>query len=279
MTGNINAGSGGADEVTSFTFEEPGVPPFSAEVPGSGIFSFHDRDQPRGQKLVFPRFDDPEINAVRAEITKQGFFGRDTTALRAKEKQLLAEREPAFTREFETFIADKRLGNITLFAKQRDIVVPEAGIRGRRILLLAPNGKLDLRGGVIAGLTSFSAGSVQGSVSSSFSGSVSGASSSGSVTGASSVGGGTLGGITGATGTVAAASSSSTAAATSNAAQATATVQEVAADATGQGAEARGRQVASKSDDKDKKGRTVAQSIKMKHGVIIQVDVKPRTGG
>ena len=35
--------------------------------------------------------------------------------------------------------------------------------------------------------------------------------------------------------------------------------------------------VASKSDD-DKKKTKVAQSIKMKHGVIIQVDVKPQSG-
>ncbi len=278
-TGNINAGSGGADEVTVFTFQEPGSTEiFSAEVPGSGIFSYHSGDQARGEKLVFPRFDDPEINAIRDQIAKQGFFGRDTSALRAKEKQLLAEREPLFTQEFEAFIADKRLGNITLFAQQKDIVVPSAGIRGRRITLLAPNGTLDLQGGVIAGLTSFTAGSVQGSVASSFSGTVSGASSSGSVTGSSSAGGGTLGGITGTTGSVSAASSSSTAAATSNAAKATEEVNE-SADAEIGGAQARANQVASKNKD-DKEGKTrVAQSLKVKRGVVIQVDVKPQPGG
>jgi hypothetical protein len=279
VTGNINAGSGGADEVTVFTFKEQGSgEDFRAEVPGSGIFSFHSGDQPRGEKLVFPRFDDAQINAIRLQIKKLETFGRDTSKLRALEKQLLAEREPIFTQEFENFIADKRLGNITLFAEQRNIVVPSAGIRGRRITLLAPNGTLDLQGGVIAGLTSFTAGSVVGSVSSSFSGTVAGATSSGSVTGASSAGGGTLGGLTGATGSVSAASSSATAAATGTAAKSTATVQEAAEETAAEGAEAAARRTASKSDDKDKKKTSIAQSIKMKHGVIIQVEVKPQPG-
>ena len=278
--GNINAGSGGADEVTTFTFQEQGSPtPFEAEVPGSGIFSFHSSDQARGETLVFPRFDDPEINAIRNEINKLGFFGRDTSALRAKEKQLLAEREPIFTQIFENFIADKRLGNITLFAQQRNIIVPSAGIRGRRISLLAPNGTLDLQGGVIAGLTSFSAGSVQGSVSSSFSGTVSGASSSGSVTGASSAGGGTLGGITGATGSVSAASSSATAAATSNAAKANDAVAETVNDGAAQTADTKAKQVAARNKDEKEGKTTVAQSLKVKRGVVIQVEVKPQSGG
>jgi hypothetical protein len=225
---------------------------------------------------VFPRFDDPQINALRREITKLGFLGRDTTALRAKEKELLAAREAIFTQVFENFILGKQLGNIRLVAEQGNIVVPVAGIRGRRIDLLAPNGTLDLQGGVIAGLTRFASRAVVGSLSSSFSGTVAGSSGSGSVTGASSGGGGTLGGITGATGSVSAASSSATAATTSNVAKATADVQE-SAEAAGQGPENK-KQVASKSNDKDKKGTTVTQTVKMKHGVIIQVDVKPQSG-
>jgi len=288
--GSIIAGSGGANEViqqvVKFTPVDPttgrNLPEVSItiETPGSGIFTYHGSDQKIGEKLVFPRFDDPEINALRNEINKQGFLGHDTTALRAKEKQLLAAREPIFTQTFENFIVSKQLGNISLVSRQGNIVVPEAGIRGRRITLFAPRGSLDLRGGTIAGLTSFVASSVQGSVSSSFSGTVSGSSGSGSVSGASSGGGGSLGGITGTTGSVSAASSSATAATTSTAAKATADVQEGAADAAGQAAEARAKQIVAKSDEKDKKkGSMVAQSIKVKHGVIIQVDVKPRTGG
>lgn len=287
--GSIIAGSGGANEViqqvVKFTPVDPttgrNLPEVSItiETPGSGIFTYHGSDQRIGEKLVFPRFDDPEINALRNEISKQGFLGHDTSALRAKERQLLAAREPAFTQTFENFIVSKQLGNISLVSKQGNIVVPEAGIRGRRITLFAPRGSLDLRGGTIAGLTSFVASSVQGSVSGSFSGTVSGSSSSGSVSGASSGGGGSLGGITGTTGSVSAASSSATAATTTTAARATADVQEGAADAAGQAVEAKTRQVASKSDEKDKKGSMVAQSIKVKHGVIIQVDVKPKSGG
>lgn len=286
LQGNISAGSGGRNEVISQIIEIPQFDPVTGrkltskfievDVPGSGIFTYHGGDQPRGEPLVFPRFDDPEINAVRNEIAKLGFLGRDTTALRAKEKQLLGEREPIFSQVFENFILSKQLGNVRLEAKQGNIVVPVAGIRGRRIDLLAPNGTLDLQGGLIAGLTRFAAGAVTGSLSGSFSGSVTGSSSSGSVSGSSSAGGGTLGGITGTTGSVSAASSSSTVATTSSAVKASSDAQDGAAD---QGSDAKAKQVASKSNDKDKKGTTVAQSIKMKHGVIIQVDVKPQSGG
>ena len=289
LRGNISAGSGGRNEVITQIIEIKQVDPVTGrplpskfievDVPGSGIFTYHAGDQPRGEPLVFPRFDDPEINAVRNEIAKLGFLGRDTTALRAKETQLLGEREAIFNQVFENFILSKQLGNVRLEAQQGNIVVPLAGIRGRRIDLLAPNGTLDLQGGLIAGLTRFAAGAVTGSLSGSFSGTVTGSSSGGSVSGSSSAGGGSLGGITGATGSVSAASSSSTAATTSSAVKASADVQEGAADAAGQGGDAKGKQVASKSNDKDKKGTTVAQSIKMKHGVIIQVDVKPQSGG
>lgn len=275
-TGHINAGSGGANEAIAQSVEvSPGVF-LTFDVPGSGIFSYHSSDQKGGELLVFPRFDDPQINAVRAEISKQGFLGRDTTALRAKEKQLLAERGPVFDHVFESFILSKQLGNIKLVAHQGDIVVPEAGIRGRRIDLLAPNGTLDLRGGVIAGLTRFSSKSVAGSLSGSFSGTVAGSSSSGgSVSGSSGAGGGNLGGISGSTGSVSAASSSATAATTSNAVKANENVQETAADGAGQGAEVKAKQVAGKSTDKEKKTQ-LAQSMKMKRGVLIQVDVKPQ---
>jgi filamentous hemagglutinin family protein len=289
LTGNINAGSGGANEAIPLAFTIKPIDPVTGrplpeetvnfEVPGSGIFTYHGSDQALGELLVFPRFDDPEINAVRDEIAKLGFLGRDTTALRAKEKQLLAEREPIFSQTFENFILSKQLGNVRLEAKQGNIVVPVAGIRGRRIDLLAPNGTLDLQGGIIAGLTRFAAAAVTGSLSGSFSGSVAGSSGSGSVSGSSSAGGGTLGGITGTTGSVSAASSSSTAATTSSAVKASSDAQDGAADAAGQGSDAKAKQVASKSNDKDKKGTSVAQSIKMKHGVIIQVDVKPQSGG
>jgi|CXWL01.1.fsa_nt_gi filamentous hemagglutinin family protein len=289
LQGSISAGSGGRNEVITQIIEIKQVDPVTGrplpskfieiDVPGSGIFTYHAGDQPRGESLDFPRFDNNEINAVRNEIAKLGFLGQDTTALRAKERQLLAEQEPIFSQVFENFILSKQLGNVRLEARQGNIVVPVAGIRGRRIDLLAPNGTLDLQGGLIAGLTRFAAGAVTGSLSGSFSGSVTGSSSGGSVSGSSSAGGGTLGGITGTTGSVSAASSSSTAATTSSAVKASSDAQDTAADAAGQGSDAKGKQVASKSNDKDKKGASVAQSIKMKHGVIIQVDVKPQSGG
>jgi hypothetical protein len=55
-------------------------------------------------------------------------------------------------------------------------------------------------------------------------------------------------------------------------------VKDAAADTAASQAEAKAKQVVAKGSDKDKGSGKVAQTIKAKHGVIIQVDVKPRTG-
>ena len=276
--GRISAGSGSRNDVVRQVIRltnDPNDPGIQIETPGSGVFTYHGSDQGPGQQLVFPRFDDPEINAVRNQIARAGFLGQDTTALRAKERDLLAAREPMFKQTFENFIVSKQLGNISIVARRGDIIVPEAGIRGRRIGLFAPNGNLDLQGGVIAGLTSLVAAAVQGNIGSSFTGTVSGGAGGSSISGSSSAGGGSLGGISGTTGSVSAAASSATAATTSSTVKTSETVQEAATEATGQGAEARAKQMASTSDSDGKK-KTIAQSVKMKRGVLIQVDVKPQ---
>jgi hypothetical protein len=62
-------------------FNQDGIPILKEkvfEVPGSGIFTFHPEDP---QPLVFPVFNDPEINALVDLANREGFFGRDVTAI------------------------------------------------------------------------------------------------------------------------------------------------------------------------------------------------------
>jgi hypothetical protein len=81
--------------------------------------------------------------------------------------------------------------------------------------------------------------------------------------------------VTPVSGSSATASAASTSAAVSTSAKSTDSAETSASAAVTKQSE--GQQVASKSDD-DKKKTKVAQTIKMKHGVIIQVDVKPQGG-
>ncbi|MGQ0812320.1 MAG: two-partner secretion domain-containing protein [Nitrospiraceae bacterium] len=309
ITGDINAGSGSKDEVTQFLIR--GKDPVTnqdrntvATVPGSGIFTFHPNDP--DFPLPFPQFDTPQITGLKNEIIKQRFFGRDTSGMERQLAAMVEARTPEFNRIFDDFLTNNpqkfeilpkknptafqaflkenpsrtgiplELGDINLNAG-RDLVVPPAGIRGRRIDIRAGR-NIDLRGGTIEGQVNFSAGgSVVGSLAS-FVGSFSGAASGGAVSGASSGGGSSLsGGLSGGiTGTVAA-TASATAGTSSTASKMTAEVQQSTADAaTTQSSGS--KQVASKSDEKDK-DRAVAQSVRVKRGVTIQVDVKPQQGG
>ena len=110
LQGNINAGSGSKNERAQFAVDVPevdsqgrpvidpttGVQKLKRtvyEVPGSGIFTFHPNDP---QPLVFPTFNDPQINALLAEADRQGFLGQDVSQLVARANQLKAEREPVF---------------------------------------------------------------------------------------------------------------------------------------------------------------------------------------
>lgn len=292
-SGSINAGSGGKNEQQQFPLDIPlldanGNPVLNADgtprterqnflVPGSGIFTYHPRDP---QVLNFPKFDTPAITAVKTEIVKQRFLGRDTTRLEQQADALIAARTPEFDLIFEDFITRNpakngqplELGDVYLKAGQ-DILVPPAGIRGKRVELDAGRA-LDFQGGEVQGKVRFKAQRLTGDVkvSGTFAGSSSGG---GSVSIANSGGGGSVGGLSGVTGTVAA-TSSSTSASVSSAQKATESVQEAAADLATQQANAQAQQVAKKSDgqgDSKKKPTTIRTS----RGVVIQVDVKPQT--
>jgi filamentous hemagglutinin family protein len=294
MAGDINAGSGGRNESIQFTVQQgkdvngTDLPDLVFSVPGSGIFTHHGND-PKFP-LNFPKFDTPQITALKSEIVKQNFLGRDTTSLENQVSKLVAAREPEYRQIFEQFITqnpDKpevidgvptgrflplELGDINLRAGQ-DLVVPSAGIRGRRIRIFAGR-NLDLQGGTVEGEVQFDVGgSVKGNLSS-FVGSFSGTSAiGGSVSGGASAGGSSLGGgLSGVTGTVAA-TASSTSSSSGTASKTVEAVQEKATETSTQTAKGQAQnQTAAAGQDGQKKG---VQSVKVKHGVVIQVEVKP----
>jgi filamentous hemagglutinin family protein len=286
VKGDINAGSGGRNESIEFQieqFDENGkrLDPLKFLVPGSGIFTHHGTD-PKFP-LNFPEFDSPEITALKGEIVKQNFLGRNTKVLEDQLADMVAAREPVYRQIFERFITHNpqkgglplELGDINLRAG-RDLVVPSAGIRGRRIRIFAGR-NLDLQGGTIEGEVQFDVGgSVKGNLSS-FVGAFSGtAAIGGSVSGGASAGGSSLGGgLAGVTGTVSA-TASATSSTSATASKTVESVQEKTTETSTQQArsDAEKKMVAS-SDSKDGKGKNL-QAAKMKRGVVIQVDVKPQ---
>jgi filamentous hemagglutinin family protein len=298
--GSINAGSGGKGERQLFQLDVPkldanGRPilksdgtietePANFEVPGSGIFTYHPTDP---QVLDFPKFDTPEITALKNEIFKQRVFNRNTASLEARAEAQIAKRTPEFDAIFEGFIIKNpgkldpitgerlplSLGDVSLNAGA-DIVVPPAGIRGRRVDLVAGR-TLDFQGGEVQGKVTFKAANLSGDVQ--VTGTFSGATSGGaSVSIASSGGGGSVGGLSGVTGTVGASAGASVAS-VSTAQKASEAAQEAVTEASNQQAGQKNQQAA-KTGPKEKDGKSmVAQALRGKRGVVIQVDVKPQT--
>jgi filamentous hemagglutinin family protein len=271
LQGEINAGSGSKNERVLFPVDEPqldsqGNPiinpvtgePFIKrtvyEVPGSGIFTFHPKDP---QPLVFPTFNDPEVNALLAEANRQSFFGRDVSALNARANQLRTEREAVFNETIKKpFFETLKLGDITLTAERGNIIIPEAGIRGRNVELIAPNGKVDFRGGQVSGNVSIFTAALTGSV---------------NIGGLSNFSGGaTPPPIAPLSGGGAAAASSTTAVASSTSAKSAESIKEAVDVDSGQNAQT--KQTASKKTDEKSQ---LAKSVRVKRGVVIQVDVKP----
>ena len=264
--GNINAGSGGANEAVPFgvvTFVQDASGNLTQvvknyNVPGSGIFTFHPDDP---YPLVFPVFNDPQLNAMLAEVNKLQFFGRDASALLAQANQLRAEREQVFNTTVKApFINSLKLGDITLNAEQGRIIIPPAGIRGRVVTLNSPF--LDFQGGGVSG-------NVQVPPSAAISGNVS---ISGTATGSSAASSATVSSFSGSS---AVASVSATSAAVSTSAKSSDSVQEKVEETSSQQSGAGGKQVASKKDDEKDGKSQLAKSVRVKRGVVIQVDVKP----
>jgi filamentous hemagglutinin family protein len=281
--GNINAGSGGKDERTRFVIndgvDELGRPKnILADVPGSGIFTWHPHDADFAT-LPFPRFNTPEMDAVFQAIVKERFLGRDTSGLEAKFDALTAARIPEYDAVFEQFITEPRpprdlplqLGDVGLFAAQ-NIIVPPAGIRGKRIVLDAGE-SLDLRGGQIIGKSTINVPQITGSLAS-FAGSVVGTVGGSSVSAAGGAGGGSVGGLSGATATVSA-TASATGSTSSTASKGAEQAQQLVADSSESVARQAAREAVAKTDEQGKKS-SAAQTVRVKRGVTIEVDVKPQ---
>ncbi len=261
--GRINAGSGSREEAVEQIIEQE-LPDGSKvripiRVPASGISTFH-RGDPR--PLTFVEFKDAEIDALKKQEEAQRFFGRDTSALLARINQLQAEREPVFQETvLKPFIAGLQLGDANLVSERVSVDIPPAGIQARTVNLQAPS-------------VNFQGGKITGNVVIPATVNVSGPPSiSGTGSGAVSVA------VTPVSGGTATASAASTSAAVSTSAKSSDATESAASEGSAKQAEAKAKQVAAKSEEKGKKTTTVAQSIKMKHGVIIQVEVKPQSGG
>jgi filamentous hemagglutinin family protein len=284
-SGTINAGSGSRNERSLFVIDNGDGTSTLATVPGSGIFTW-ERDDPDMTTLPFPKFDTPAMEAIKATIAKRRFLGRDTSDLEAQFNQLSRERTVEYDQLFEEFIAAPfgpgsrplQLGDISLIAA-RNIDVPSAGIRGRRINLEAGE-SLNLLGGLIIGKTTFTASTVSGSIGA-FAGAAAGSVGGASVSAAGGAGGSSVGGLSGVTSTVSA-TSAATSTTSSTAAKSVEQVQQTAEESAGTAAPAAqpsaggSRQVASADTEKAKKSQA-ARSMRMGRGVVIKVDVKPAT--
>ncbi len=273
--GSINAGSGSRNDriffdVPTGRFDSDGNAVTRAvEVPGSGIFTFHPEDP---KPIVFPTFNDPEINALLAQAAREKTFGRDVSALEAKANQLRSERSKIFEEQvLNPFIDKLKLADITLTAEtgvravarntipadgSGRIIIPEAGIQGRNVNL---NGVLDFRGGSITGRVVLPPNAA--------------------VVGQPSfVGGAPPPGVAPPppplTGGGSAAAASSTAASTSSSVKNADTTQEVAAESSQR--QSGSDRAASSTGSKKEEESKLAKVMKVKRGVVIQVDVKPQ---
>jgi hypothetical protein len=256
--GNINAGSGSRDEAVNqvITQKINGVDVLlTIRVPASGISTFHP-DDPRPLKFI--EFNDPEITALKNQASRETFFGRQASAqaLLAKANELQAQRQPIFNETvLKPYIDQLKLGDVTLVSERGSIIIPSAGIQGRTVQLFAP--AIDFQGGAVVGNVIIPA-TVNVSGPTIVVGTGSGAVSPP---------------VTPVSGSSASASASATTAAVSTSAKSSDSVQEAAAESTSQNKQA--KQVASKNaDEKDGKSQ-LAKSVRVKHGVVIQVDVKP----
>lgn len=273
--GNINAGSGGKNERVIFDvptgeFDSEGNPiTRPVEVPGSGIFTFHPNDP---KPLKFPTFNDPEINALLAQAAREKTFGRNVSALEAKANRLREERLKVFEEQVLNPYIDKlKLADIILTAEtgvravarntipadgSGRIIIPPAGIQGRNVVL---NGVLDFRGGSITGRVVLPPNAA--------------------VVGQPSfVGGPPPPGVAPPppplTGGGTAAAASSTAASTSSSVKNADSTQEVASDASKK--QTGSDRVASSTGSKKDEEMKLAKAVRVKRGVVIQVDVKPQ---
>jgi len=264
--GSINAGSGSRNESVSQDIVQ--VNPNTGEniiveirVPASGISTFHPGD-PRPLKFI--EFNDPEITALKNQASRETFFGRLELAasLLAKANALQAQRQPIFNETvLKPYINSLHLGDVNLVAERGSVIIPPAGIQGRTVQIFAPT--VENQGGQILGNVVIAATvNISGPP----------LSITGTGTGAVATP------VTPVTGSTASASSSATTAAVSTSSKSSDSVQETAAEVSSQNSQA--KEVASKTDEKNEKSQ-LAKAVRVKRGVVIQVDVKPeaKSGG
>ena len=140
-TGDINAGFGSKNDSVQFVIDEgvqldgqgkpilgsDGLPKhilFQVQVPSSGIFTFH-ADDPN--PLNFPVFD--PVSPFETLVRAHELFGHDVTALLPQIPAAQADWKAQYEQQFLQFIADKKLGDVTLTAA-KDVVIPSGGLRG-----------------------------------------------------------------------------------------------------------------------------------------------------
>jgi filamentous hemagglutinin family protein len=277
--GDINAGSGGKDQVVNFVIDEgvkldaqgnPVLNPitgqpehvlFSAQVPGSGIFTFHPADP---FPLNFPVFN--PLSPFEKQVMLAQFLGHDVSTLLPQIPAAHDAWVAQYNQTFDQFIAPLKLGDVTLNAA-RDVVVPPAGIRGRLVTINAGR-NLDLNGGTIEGRANVTAGgSVVGSLSS-FVGSFT--VNLGGLAGGTG-GGGTLnlGSISGSVGTITPGSSVMAALATTSM-----TSSKAADDAKSSEPVGSAKTVADRSGKKSGQQAAIG-SLRIKDKVRIKVETKP----
>jgi filamentous hemagglutinin family protein len=144
-TGDINAGFGSRNDVASFVIDQgvkrdaqgnPIIDPvtrqevhelFFAQVPASGIFTFHAKDP---FPLNFPVFN--PVSPFETMVRAHELFGHDVSVLLPQIPAAQAAWKAQYEQTFLQFISDKLLGNVTLTAA-RDVVIPSGGLRGALI--------------------------------------------------------------------------------------------------------------------------------------------------
>lgn len=310
--GNINAGIGGINDTVLVFVPDPTGKPTQrpVSVPGSGIFTFHDADPsplpayPPVPSLVLPPppAKTAEMSRLEREMIKQSVLGHNISSLRSAFQVELDKLDKVYQAEvvkaveaaaqqYEEIKAEHRkdwqLGDIELTAKEGAVVVPPAGIRGRKITIDAKT--LDLQGGQVSGDLNLNVTNVTGGLGA-LSGPVTGSIGASTLTSVSipsiptggSAGSAGLGGLNGSTGSISSASSSSV----TTASTAVASVQEKVAEQThtdepsatteqvaNTSEESRTAQRTAQGQDNEKKPKKF-RTLQIRRGVVIQVEVQ-----
>ena len=286
--GSINAGIGSPDALVDFSFPvsydlvNNRFIYDSVKVPGSGIFTF-DKDDPdpippyppANPFLVPLLLGNSPLKSEDEVIIEQEQLGHDVTALVAKYlPQIMPQLNTLYDQVKANFSSSWKLGNITLQATD-SIIIPPAGIRGKKVIINAPN--LSLQGGTLVGdvdlvgvqTISGNISAIQGPVSGTVGGvSVSASSPLGGSVSASS----SLGSMSGSTGGV------STQVASSNTAasvQASKTDTNIASDSDNNDSQSSNNSPSSSRSSKKKGG---GKRFVLKQGVVIEVDTEEEKG-